>query len=415
MYTPSQCKRWGLGWGLEMATRTTNKLTDRQVKTLKTPGMHSDGRGLYLLIDGERRSWMFMYKIAGKRRELGLGSARDYSLAEVRSRADICREAIKTGADPKVALSGNLEIPTFGDAVQAYLATMQSSWRNDKHRAQWAMTLGTYAKPMHRIAVDKVTSEHVLGVLKPIWRTIPETAQRLRGRIENVLDSAYAQHGIELRNPARWRGHLEKLLPARQKLARGHHKAMAIDALPTFMRSLKERQALSALALEFVILTACRTTECIEARWAEVNIDKALWTIPAHRMKASREHRVPLCERAIAILQSVALIRTSEYVFPGGKKGKPLSNMAMATLLNDRMGVDVTVHGFRSTFRDWCAERTSFPHELAEMALAHTVSNVVERAYRRGDMFDKRCALMTQWAAFCEQVPEANIVPFKRA
>jgi integrase len=258
----------------------------------------------------------------------------------------------------------------------------------------------TFAYPViGDLPVAEVDTPHVLKVLEPIWREVPETASRLRGRIETVLDSAKARGYRQGENPARWRGHLAQILPARTKLSRGHHKAMPYDAIPSFMELLQKREAVAALALEFVILTAARTGEVIAAEWSEVDLAKAVWTVPAERMKAGKEHRVPLSPRALDILESTKPLGGS-YLFPGAKRDK-LSSMAMAMLLR-RMKQDITVHGFRSAFRDWAAECTGYSHEVAEMALAHTIGNAVERAYRRGDLFDKRRRLMADWAVFCQ-------------
>ena len=396
-----------------MPRKLSNALTDRKVQTIKADGKYFDGGGLSLLVKGGRRSWLFQYSRAGKRTVIGLGSARDYSLAQARERAKLCRGAVLESKDPRMALAGSEGIPTFGAAVEAYLTAHTESWRNDKHRAQWAMTLRDYAKPLHKLTVDKITTAQVLEALKPHWMDRAETAQRLQGRIARVIDAAFARHGLNLPNPARWQGHLSNLLPARQKLTRGHHAAMGLDHLSGFISSLRSKQGASvaALALEFTILTAARTGEAIGARWDEVDMDAGVWTIPALRMKAGRLHRVPLSGRALDILKVLEPLRgESGFVFPGGRKGKPLSNMAMSMLMKD-MGQDVTVHGFRSTFRDWAAERTNFPREIAEMSLAHIVGDATERAYQRADLLTKRKAIMDQWAAFCEPREVSNVIP----
>ena len=377
-----------------------NKLSARAVSTLKEPGRHSDGGGLYLLVKATgAKSWVFMWKRDGRQREMGLGSVRGVTLAGAREKAIEARAELAAGRDP-LGTRDRMKAKTFGDLADAHVKAMSPQWRNPKHVAQWSMTLKEYAAPLRGKSASAITTEDVLEVLRPLWETKPETASRVRGRIESVLDAAKAQGLRTGDNPARWRGHLDQLLPKRAKLSRGHHAAMAIDALPAFMVQLSKVQGIAAVALNFTILTASRTGEAIGATWPELDLDKGLWTIPPERMKAGREHRVPLSSPALAIVRRLHEARRSEFVFPGLKPGKPLSNMAMDKTLRDEK-VDVTVHGFRSTFRDWSSERTSFPHELCEMALAHTIENKTEAAYRRGDMVEKRRELMEAWAAFC--------------
>ena len=390
-----------------------NALTALSVKNAG-PGRHADGGGLHLLVkEGGARSWVFRFMLNGKSRDIGLGAAGagGMSLADARDRATALRLKVKAGIDPlserqeaearaKAAAQASVAaIVTFKDAADAYMAANGDSWRNAKHRQQWENTLATYAYPViGGMPVADVDTPHVLRILEPIWKAKAETASRLRGRIETVLDSAKARGYRQGENPARWRGHLAQILPARAKLSRGHHKAMPYEDVPAFLTQLSARKAVAALALEFVILTGVRTGEAIGASWSEVDLDKSIWTIPSSRMKVGKEHRVPLSPRAVAILESLQPIG-SPYVFPSSRGGK-LSGMAMAMLLR-RMGVDATVHGFRSSFRDWVAECTSVSHEVAEMALAHTVGSAVERAYRRGDLFDKRRQLMADWAGYC--------------
>ncbi len=396
-----------------MPRKLNNALTDRKVQSIKVDGKYFDGNGLALLVKGGRRSWLFQYTQAGKRVVIGLGSVRDYTLAQARERAKLCRGSAMEGKDPRTALQASEGIPTFGKAVETYLTAHAGGWRNDKHAAQWAMTLRDYAKPLHRHPVDKITTAQVLEALKPHWLERPETAQRLQGRIARVLDAAFTQYGIDRPNPARWQGHLSNLLPARQKLTRGHHAAIGIDDLPGFISALRDKQATSiaAQALEFTILTAARTGEAIGALWSEIDMDAGVWTIPAMRMKAGRLHRVPLSARAMDILKQLEPLKgDGGFVFPGGRKGKSLSNMAMAMLMKD-MQRGETVHGFRSTFRDWAAERTNFPREIAELSLAHIVGDATERAYQRADLLEKRAAIMNQWATFCEPREAGNVIP----
>ena len=375
------------------------RLNARVAQTITAPGRHADGGNLYLNVTATgARSWVLLYKLGGRQREMGLGSARDVPLARARELAASYRQALAGGRDPLMVRNAGKRI-TFGEASDQYIDAMSSQWRNPKHVAQWRMTLREYAGPIRAIPVDAVTTEDVLGVLKPIWTTKPETAGRVRGRIERVLDWAAVKKLRSGENPARWRGHLDHLLPKRQRLSR-HHRAMPIDDVPVFMERLAEAPGLAARGLGFLILTAARSNEVLGARWPEIDFARRLWTIPAARMKATREHRVPLPDRAVAILREMAAARQSEFVFQGDKPKRPLSTMAFAMLLR-RMGVDATTHGFRSSFKDWATERTSFPHELSEMALAHAIKDKTEAAYRRGDLLEKRRQLMTAWARFC--------------
>lgn len=396
-----------------MGGRTLNKLSAVQVAKLKAPGRHSDGGGLYLFIDDSgRRRWIFMYTRSGKRTELGIGSARDLSLANARAEAAAFRAVLASGRDPKAERTKDDGVPTFGQSADTYVEAMRPSWRNEKHAAQWVMTLTKYAAPIRSKAVDEIATQDVLDVLQPLWQRTPETAERLRGRIENVLDAAKARGHRSGENPARWRGHLDQLLPKRQRLSRGHHKALTYDALPAFMTDLRSRDAVASRALEFLILTAARSGEVLGAQAGEIDLEKKVWTIPAERMKAGREHRVPLAPRAVEIVTKMQALGRPPFLFPGPKPKSPLSSMAMAMLLR-RMKSDVTVHGFRSTFRDWASETTGFPHEVCEMALAHTISNKAEAAYRRGDLFDKRRKLMEVWATYCGSSTKGKIMSLR--
>jgi integrase len=399
----------------------------RTVETLTKAGRHNAGDNLYLSITkaGSRR-WVFLYAYGGQRRELGLGSAANghVTLAQAREKAIEARKLIISGDDPVKVMGKSARaiaergIPNFGSFADDYLAAHGPKFRNGKHKAQWTMTLTTYCAPIRSKPVDEIDTTDVLKVLQPIWAKIPETASRLRGRIENVLDSAKAQgYRDGMDNPARWKGHLKSVLPARQRLTRGHHAALPYDDLPALLTALRAKQATAALALELCILTATRSGEILNATWTEFDLAKGVWTIPAIRMKAGQEHRVPLTARALDILQSLhkQKLEHNPHVFIGNGQGKPLSNMAMTMLLK-RMGhTEITVHGFRSTFRDWASEQTSFPHEVCEMALAHTIGNKAEAAYRRGDLFEKRRKLMDAWAAFCEPQASDKVVPLRKA
>ena len=303
---------------------------------------------------------------------------------------------------------------TFGECADGLIEAMRPSWRNRKHAAQWKSTLEGYAAPLRRLPADSISTDDVLAVLKPLWNAKPETASRLRGRIERVLDAAKAQGLRSGENPARWRGHLDQLLPKRQMLTRGHHAAMAYAEVPAFIIDLQARQATAAMALEFAILTAARSGEVLGARWNEIDMDRAVWVVPAARMKAGREHRVPLSKRAVSILKAMDKARDGDFVFPGQKSGAPLSVMALEMVLRRMKIEDATVHGFRSAFRDWSAECTSFTNEVCEAALAHVIKNKAEAAYRRGDLFDKRRKLMEAWAAYCTTPKAGKIVAFRR-
>jgi len=401
--------------------RNINKLSARTVESATEPGRYSDGGNLYLSIspNGGKR-WVFFYRFQGKQREMGLGSASrgGVPLAKAREQATAARLLLASHVDPldakEARKQAEREIPSFGQFADAYIASHRSKWRNSKHAAQWAMTLTEYCAPIRAMPVNTIDTEAVLKVLQPIWSKLPETASRLRGRIENVLDAAKAKGYLTIENPARWRGHLKTLLPARQRLTRGHHAALAYNNLPGFIAALRARKSTAALALELAILTACRSGEVLNAHWSEFDLDKAIWTSPPRRMKAGIEHRVPLAGRSLAIVRLLKEARQGEYVFPGNRSGKPLSSMAMAMQLRRMKRGDLTVHGFRSTFRDWASEQTSFPHETCEHALAHRISDKAEAAYRRGDQFEKRRKLMERWGQFCESHNLTKVLPLKR-
>ncbi len=324
---------------------------------------------------------------------------------------------LKAGADPiaKWNKPDAKQVPTFGEAADEFLAAQKGGWRNDKHKAQWTMTLTTYCAPIRATSVDAIDTEAVLSVLKPLWTRAPETASRLRGRIEAVLDAAKARGFIDRNeaNPARWRGHLDKLLPKRAKLTRGHHAAMPYADVPAFLAGLRERPATAARALEFTILTATRSGEALSARWDEIDLTGKVWTIPAVRTKAAREHRVPLSDRAVAILTELDKGRTGDHIFPGQRPGQPLSGMAFEMLLR-RIGSPFTAHGFRSSFRDWAGNETHFPREVAEHALAHVIGDKAEQAYRRSDALTRRREMMDAWARHCEGAAGENVLAFRR-
>jgi integrase len=394
--------------------RRVRVLTAKLVEKSATPGYYFDGAGLYLQIaKGGSKSWILRYVMDGKAREMGLGSYVTFSLAEARERAIAQRKLIADGVDPIAARrAGALDIRlkatntiTFDKAAAEYIEANQAAWRNSKHRDQWRNTLNTYASPVIGcIPVGTVTTPLVLKILQPIWTSKTETATRVRGRIEKVLDWAKVQGYRTGDNPAVWRGHLSEALPKPSRVAEaGHHAALPWSEVGQFMTSLRAMAGTASLATQLIILTATRTSEVIEATWSEFNLDAGLWVIPKERMKGFREHRVPLSAQALAVLGKVkASTKSSEFVFPSITPDRPISNMACLAVLK-RMGrSDLTVHGFRSTFRDWTAEATSYPRDVCEMALAHAIEDKAEAAYRRGDLLKKRAELMVDWANFCD-------------
>lgn len=399
--------------------RNLQKLSDTKARSEKLkPGRYSDGGGLYLVVTAKGgKSWAFLWKKPGAKwnTEMGLGSYPDVSLAKARGKAQDCRELVADGRDPIAERKKEAE-PTFGECADKLVASMSPSWRNAKHRAQWTMTLTEYCKPIREKKVSLVGTDDVLSVLKPIWQEKPETASRLRGRIERVLNFAKAKGWRSGENPAIWRGHLKDLLPAPAKLSKGHHPAMPYKDLPAFFVRLRASKALSALALEFAILTAARTGETLGMEWPEIDFEAKVWTVPGERMKAGKEHRVPLSPRALEIVTDLFDLRSSLYVFPGqgtGKRsnrGRPLSNMSFTMLLRRLELGHFTPHGFRSSFRDWTGDETSFAREVAEAALAHKVGDDTEQAYRRSDALAKRRRLMDAWARFCASKPAGKVL-----
>jgi len=389
--------------------RQINKLPPRAATAITAPGRYSDGGGLYLVVSASgSRKWVFRFRWDGKLRDMGMGGALKVSLAKAREKAVAARLLIGEGRNPLEDKQALKAIPTFGDFADDLVTVLSTEWKNEKHKAQWATTLTKDAALLRPMRLDRIETSHVLQTLKPIWSEKPETASRLQQRIARVLDAAKAKGLRTGENPARWSGHLDNLLPARQKLSRGHHAAMPYAEVPAFIAKLRERDAVAALALEFVILTAGRSGEVRGATWAEIDLDTKVWTVPASRMKAGREHRVPLSASALAVLDKVKPLTSSKaegFVFPGIKKDASLSDAAFSALFI-RMGLDrgaITPHGFRSSFRDWAGEVSTFPREVAEAALAHSVGDATEQAYRRGDALEKRRKLMDAWAGFCER------------
>ena len=396
------------------------RLTALKVKHARKPGMLADGNGLCLQVTrANARSWIFRYYRNGKSREMGLGSLNAVSLANARLKAAACRGLLADGIDPIAARNAertqraleDARAITFDQCAEAFITAHSAAWKNQKHIAQWKATLRTYVSPVFgSLPVQVVDVALIMKVLEPIWTTKPETAARIRGRIESVLNWAKARGYRTGENPALWKGHLSNLLPAHSKIAKvKHHAALPYDQTSHFMDALRRQDGVAPLALEFAILTAARTGEIIGARWAEIDLEAKVWTVPAPRMKNGREHRVPLSAEALAVLTKVSRGEPEEFVFAGHKK-RSLSNMAFLMLLR-RMGHEkLTVHGFRSTFRDWAAERTNFQAEIAEAALGHVVGNKVEAAYRRGDFFEKRRRLMEAWAQFATTAPSDAVV-----
>lgn len=389
--------------------RAINRLSARTVQALTEPGRHADGDGLYLVVDeGGGKRWVYLFRLAGKRREMGLGPLRMVSLAQARDLAGKARAMAAQGLDPVAARQAALPspepapraAPTFAAIADAFMDARAGEWRNAKHRQQWRNTLTTYAANLWTMPVAEVDTPEVLAALRPIWREKPETASRVRGRIERILDAAKVEGHREGENPARWRGHLEHTLPKAAKLSRGHHPALPYRDVPAFVAALRERVADSARALEIIILTAARSGEVRGMRASEVDLEAAVWTVPAERMKGGRPHRVPLSRPALALLAPrLAAVEPDDLLFTNTKGGM-FSDMVFDALFERAKVENVTTHGFRSSFRDWAGDETDFPREVIEAALAHQVGDDVEIAYRRGDALEKRRQLMDLWASF---------------
>lgn len=384
-------------------------LTPRKVQTAK-PGKYEDGGGLRLVVSKTgARKWVVRYTIKKRRREMGLGSFPDVSLSEAREKATECRRMASEGIDPIEEKRVEEEvIPTFTSCAARYIRSHRAGWSNRKHTKQWISTLKTYVIPkIGNKKVDEIVTQDILAILNPIWNTKTETAKRVQGRIENVLDYATAFQYRDTLNPARWRGHLDKLLPRPSRVTTvKHHPAMPYDEVKGFMAELSQKNSISSYALRMLILTATRTNEVVNAKWSEINLKEGAWIIPANRMKAKREHRVPLSSEVMAILDKVPKEPGNPYIFIGLRQGQPICSMAMIVLMRKmEYGHSGTrghyvPHGFRSSFRDWSGEVSSFPRDVAEMALAHTIGNKVEAAYRRGDLFEKRRKMMQAWADY---------------
>jgi integrase len=408
--------------------RAIHRLSAVKVATLKQPGYYADGGSLYLRVaPGGSKGWIFRFTIAGRTRDAGLGAFPTVGLVAARVEAQQRRQLVAAGVDPIEARKKDREAAriasgkatTFEQCAKAFIASHEAGWRSDIHRRQWRKSLVTHALPViGALPVQAVDTALVLKVLEPLWKEKPETASRVRQRIERVLSWAKVRGYREGENPAVWRGHLDQLLPPKRKVRQvAHHAAMPYREIGALMAKLRSEAGLPARALEFLILTATRTGEALGARWVEIDLDQRMWTIPAGRMKASREHRVPLSERAIAILNEIVEIRHNEFVFPSAKQGRPLTRNVLLRLLHRLSDGEpaVTPHGFRSSFREWAAEATNFPREAAELALAHAVGDSVERAYQRGDLLEKRRKLMEAWARYCGPVGTSEVIQLRNA
>ena len=408
--------------------KKAKELSALAVSRLKEPGRYAVGGvdGLHLRIIGNSRAWTLRVKVGDRRCDIGLGPYPEVSLGDAREAARVHRKKVREGIDPlqerkqaRAALRiERAKSKTFRDCADAYIEAHKAGWKNAKHAKQWEATLETYAYPKFgSLPVASIDTALVQDVLRPIWATKTETASRLRGRIECVLDWAKVNGYRDGENPARWRGHLDKLLPARSKVQKvEHHAALPYAEIGAFAADLRKRDGTSSRALEFAILTATRSGEVRGAKWSEVDLVGKVWTISGERMKAGKEHRVPLSDAAVALLEAMPRLKGSDYVFPA-PRGGALSDMALSAVLKRMDRNDLTVHGFRSTFRDWAGETTAYPREVIEHALAHQLKDKAEAAYQRGDLLTKRTRLMADWATYCAKVakPGENVVAIKGA
>lgn len=410
-----------------MATRTIQKLSAITVQKKSKPGKYADGGGLYLQIGPTgNKAWLYRFMLAGTSREMGLGALNTVSLAEAREEANQCRKLVRSGVDPIEArragkLQGLIEasrVTSFRECSEKFIEAHKAGWKNAKHAAQWTSTLETYCMSVvGALPVSSIDTGHILQILEldNFWQDKTETASRLRGRIERILDWATVRAYRDGPNPARWRGHLDKTLPARTKVQQvTHHAALHYSELPAFYKVVDGDLA-AGRALKFIILTVTRTNEALKAKWSEFDIPNKVWTIPAERMKAGREHKVPLTDAVLAILEVQHTNKLNDFVFAGAKAKMPLSNMTCLALLRRMERSDITVHGFRSTFRDWASEQTNFSREVSEMAMAHAIGDKVEAAYRRGDLLEKRRNLLAQWADYCGGKFTADVQPIAAA
>ena len=413
--------------------RNIHRLTDRQIRAAAKP--LGDGGGLWVYPRGVARIWIYRYSAAGKQREMGLGGYPDVSLAEARQKAAEVRELRRHGIDPlehrrqqeAASEAAEAATPTFTQAAARYIRSKRRAWSNIRHAREWPSSLKRYARAkIGSKPVDQIDTADVLAVLQPVWHSRPETASRVQSRLENVLDYSAAMGWRDKANPARWKGHLDRLLPSPTTIKRQqnggavrHYPAMPYSGVPAFMSDLKRLSSTSAAALRFLILTCCRTSEVLKAQWSEIDLESRTWTIPASRMKARVEHRVPLSDQAIEVLRSVPKIAGNLHVFPGARQGKPLSGMALLMCMRKQgHGVNgeksnAVPHAFRSSFADWAGEETAYPTNVVEAALAHRISNAVQAAYERGDKYRKRIELMQAWADYCDRAAASNVVPIR--
>lgn len=406
--------------------KLTQKLTDLKVRKGIEPASYPDGNGLYLQIrKSGAKDWFYRYEVGGRGRKKGLGSYPTISLQDAREAAHECRILRKNGIDPvehfqklqKEQVLLERKVMTFKECAEAYIDARKPEWKNEKHQYQWSQSLTSYAYPyIGDLSVQEINLSLVLKVLEPIWQTKTETASRVRQRIESILDWAKVREYREGENPARWRGHLDKLLPSPKKIQKVvHQPAMDYMDVPEFYKAIRTNQAVSKLALVFIVLTATRSKETRFARWSEIDFKNKVWTIPEERTKSGREQRVPLTGEMISRLKQAESIKLGDFVFPSTKARQGISDTAVRKQLQDKHA-DLTVHGFRSSFRDWCAEMTNYPRELAEKALGHVLTDKVEAAYQRGDMFEKRRKLMESWNDFCVNgQATGDVVPINKA
>jgi integrase len=395
--------------------RPLNRLTNLKVRSAKKPGMYADGGSLYLRVaEGGSKQWIFRYVVNGRLRDMGIGPEHTLTLAEAREKARDARKLLLDDIDPidskrarKAALrAADARAMMFQQCAEGFIRDNAAEWKNVAHHRQWTSTLARYVYPvLGSLPVAAIDTPLVLKVVKPLWERVPETASRVRGRIEAILGWATVHHYRSGDNPARWQGLLEHALPSRAKIAKTkHHAALPYAEIGTFMAKLRQNSSAAGRCLEFIALTAARLREATNATWAEIDLKNQVWVVPGARMKGGREHRVPLSDATLAVLKAMREMRQNDWIFPGTLNGRPVGASTVLDLVRQVAGADFTIHGFRSTFRDWASECTSFPREVCEAALAHAIPNAVEAAYRRGDLFDKRRKLMDAWAAYCAKV-----------
>jgi integrase len=405
--------------------RTLNRLSTLTVSRTKRPGMYADGGGLYLRVaEGGSKQWIYRYVTNGRCRDMGIGPCHVLTLAEARERARTASKLRLDGIDPidhkrtqrVAAATAAAKIMTFKQCAEGFIRDNESDWTNPKHRKDWEGSLIRHVYPaLGDLPVALIDTPLVLKVIKPLWARVPETASRVRGRIESVLGWATVHHYREGDNPARWQNHLEQVLPTVASI--NHHAALPYAQVADFVAKLRKETSVTARCLEFIALTAARLNEAAATTWTEIDLETRTWTVPAKRTKAGKktgkQHKVPLSDAAIAILKDMLAIRRSDYIFPGQKEGRPIGHNALWEMAKRASGADITVHGLRSTFKDWASECTSFPNEVSEMALGHTIRSAVEKAYRRGDLFEKRRRLMDAWAEYCGKQATSKVVALR--